>query len=303
MSYAYPIYDNKVSKDVIRFYHCSDKKSEVRVNKTEHVPGTILDDGKQVLYTPKYSVVLDANKTHNKMLKILDCTVIHLYFMDGQWYMGTKNSWNIRKIYDFTSTTYGEFFEECLEQYPKFSYDTLDRSKMYTLIFTNPKCHLFADRLAVYVYSQNDYLSDVFEVLPEESEYNNYVLLSEEENTICIRESKNRELCLSKMYSNRRRLYSQDHNFAVVKTLICAFCKCKQQERPHLEKYLTQNINSNYIKLVTNVLNTFGHFEDNRNGVTNISGVNVPISLQDVHSTYSEKDIGFFVNLYKALHF
>ena len=302
MSYAYPIYEDKVNKQVIRFYHCSDKKSNVRTQATEHVPGTILDDNMEVLYTPKYQVVGEPNDTHTKRLAILDCTVINLYYMDGEWYMGTKNSWNIRKLQDFVSTTYGQFFDESLSIYPKFSYDALDKTKMYTLLFTNPNCHLLAKQHAVYVYSATDELANIFPVLPEETHYKNYVLLSETENSVYICESEGRKLCTSKLYSARSRCYSKDHNFAIVKTFISAYCKCKPDVRHLFEKHTKNYLNENYLSLFEDVVNVFGFFNEQRPISKKIGDLYIPAPLvKDPTRPYTEKDIGFFVNLYKHL--
>lgn len=311
MSYAYPIYEDNINKDKVRFYHCSDKKSEVRTIKTDYTSGSILDSDKTLLYQPSYSITTEPNATHKLRLQMIDATIINLYYMDGEWYMGTKNSWNIRNLHDFTSTTYGEFFEECLSLYPTFSYDNLDKTKMYTLLFSNPKCHLFEDEeCRVYVYTESDPLANVFDVLPQTDDITNYVLLSEEENTIYIRETKNRELAHSKVYSNRKRMYSKDAKFAVAKTLISAICKCKRHERKHVKKYISQNICEEYRIVWDEIYSMFRVFKSFYRKTEAGVDLNCPIfdeyQLRDmklpklVNEEYSEKNIGFFVNLYKV---
>lgn len=300
MSYAYPVYEDRVNKTNVRFYHCSDKKSDVRIHKTKYAPGTILDEDMNPIYTPAYSVVDDATPNHTRKLAILDCTILNLYFMDGEWYMGTKNSWNIRKLQDFTPTTYGEFFDESLSYYPKFSYDKLDTTKMYTVLFTNPRCHLLAKDYKVYVYTSTDVLAEYFEVLPEEKLFDNYILV-DDKNTVYVQQSKFREECLRKLYSNRRRLYSKEHDLAIAKTLISAMCKCSAGELNNFVNYVAQHRNIFVEPVLKNVLEVFKHFNDNRTEVTNMLGVSVPAILTKTNKwPYHEKNIGFFVNLYRA---
>jgi hypothetical protein len=300
MSYTYPVYEDKVNKTDVRFYHCSDKKSAVRVNKNSYAPGTILDADMSPLFQPTYSVAENATAQHTNKLKILDCTIVNLYYMDGEWYMGTKNSWNIRKLQDFVPVTYGEFFEECLSQYPDFSYDVLDKSKMYTVLFTNPRCHLLANECKVYVYSEQDELAQYFDILPEEKLFTDYILL-DNKNTIVVHQSKIRELCMRLLYSNRRRLYSKDHNLALVKSLISAYCKCPVKDSSSVNEYLNDNLNSLCQDINSKVLQMFNHFEDNRVGSSTIMNVNVPAALTKPGvNPYNEKNIGFFVNLYRA---
>lgn len=300
MSYAYPVYEDRVNKDVIRFYHCSEKKSDVRTHKSEYPPGSILDEQKEPIYVPEYSTVSKATPSHNLALAMLDCTIVNLYYMDGQWYMGTKNSWNIRRLHDFVSTTYGEFFEECLAMYPDFSYDKLDKSRMYTVLFSNPKCHLLSEQMGIYVYTEDDELANFFDVLPE-SDGDNYILLSEKEKTIWVCESASRSFCLSKLYSDRKRLYSSVYDFSVAKTFISALCKCKVNERNDFINYCQTNLNEDRLIMFEKVLFMFQTFELVRKRETKVKYTIPAHLMKNPNRPYSEKDIGFFVGFYKFL--
>lgn len=300
MSYAYPVYEDKVNKTNVRFYHCSDKKSNVRVHKTDYNPGTILDENMEPLFVPRYSVAKEATRDHNIKLRMLDCTVINLYYMDSEWYMGTKNSWNIRKLQDFTPITYGEFFDECLAEYPNFSMDVLDKTQMYTLLFTNPKCHLFENECKVYVYDEHDPLADYFDVLPEEKWFDNYILLSTN-NSIFVHQSSTRELCLRNLYSDRRKLYSREYRLSVAKSLISAMCKTPIKEYDTVVKFLLEHVNTYTKNILTELITVFTVFEASRKKSTSILNVEIPKQLSNLNNwAYNVRNIGFFVNLYKS---
>jgi hypothetical protein len=311
MTFAYPIYTDKTSKDSIRFYHCSDKKSKVRTLSTNFPCGTILDSEQNLLFTPTISV--DAKNTHPDSVKLLmvDGTVVHLYNIEGEWYMGTKNSWNISSIYDISPTNYGEYFMEAAAKYD-FSYDNLDPTKMYTVIFTNPKCHLLANECKVYVYTAEDPLAEVFEVLPTTDDTENYVTLSSDSyrplygspcRTINIFQSELRKNVMNLLYRDRKKCYSKSLELSFAKLYITALCNCKTANSNAVREYLMDHSNDMGKKILGNVLNVAAKFNEDNNVIDEFLGKSIPIDLlnQSHDSTlFQQRHIGFFVSIYRS---
>lgn len=301
-SYPYPIYADKHTRTKIWFYHCSDKKNRESRAPLNVTPGTILDNKQNVLFEPKYTVINKEPTEFVHRRQMLDSTVVNLYFLDGEWYCGTKNSWNIEPLKDLSQTdTYGSYLRESLSNYPNFSFDKLDKDKMYTILFTNTKCHLFAKSNAVYVHTPDDDLADVLDVLPE----------SDEENCVLI--TKNNEIYPKQttihydasryLYSNRVRCKDAKHHIAVAKCIISALCHIKSDEyRAKIVEYYLENLNEAYLEILQNVVKVGNDFEANNTVLDQYCGEEIPIDLLcSMHdgNLYETKHIGFYINIYR----
>lgn len=306
MSFAYPVYENKDSDD-IWFYFCSSRKTNTSV---EFKVGSILNDNAQVLFEPKYSVVDKPNDTHTVKKELMDCTVINLYYIDGKWHYGTKNSWNIDRLRDITNVTYGEYFRESLSHYPDFSFDKLDTKKMYTVLFSNPKCHFFSSNYRVCVHDESDDLASVLEVLPE-TDNENHILLSREENTIYIHQTDIHKRVTDCIYRNRKKCKDEIHSIAVAKCIISALCYSegtsnKQQQRLEnreaLIEYLLKTLNEDYQNILSDVLQVGIDFQNANQVIDSYLGVRIPIDILNTEhdgNFYSPKNIGFYISIYK----
>lgn len=295
MTFAYPIYTDRTNKENVRFYYCSDKKSGS--HQTNHSSGTVLDKNLNVLFSPSITQVKELD--NYKKLAMLDGTVVHLYNFDGSWYMGTKNSWNISTIYDISPTNYGEYFTEAITKY-QFSYDMLDENIMYTVIFTNPKCHLLAQELGVYVYNDEDPLAKVFDILPETTDEHNYIGLSG--NQIVVQQSELRKLALNLLYKDRKRCHSSTYELAFAKLYITALCNCKPIHADYIKLYLMDNSNELGKRILADVFDVANNFEEANNVIDEFLGKSIPIDLlnQSHDSTlFNPRHIGFFISIYR----
>lgn len=299
MSFAYPIYEDKVNKTGVRFYHCSNKRSGVRTMKTSYPPGTILDADKTVLYKPDYYIVDKlSSEGECKKYKLHDCTVMNIYYMEGEWYYGTKNSWNIKNLKDFTLTTYGKFFEECLEHYPEFSLDSLDKERMHTVIFTNPGCHFLSDAHKIYVYDNAAYpgLDQL-----EETDGDEYVAVCGGE--IQIVQSKLRETATNLLYNNRMKCYSKELKLARAKVIISALCHCPENMRSQVFTYYEMYLNDTVKDIYHEVCDVANAFELENSVKDKYKDVEIPTDLVNIsqdNSIYDPRFIGFFVMIYRA---
>lgn len=76
-----------------------------------------------------------------KIHPIRDGTTVNLYY-DEEWKFATKNSSNISQM-SWRGFPFMDVINECLKQYPEFSYDKLDKNNVYSLGFRNMKYHPF----------------------------------------------------------------------------------------------------------------------------------------------------------------
>lgn len=307
MSFAYPIYEDKTNKDSVRFYHCSDKKSKVRTLKTNYTCGSILDRDQNLVFSPLYKIVPSVETNDSVKLEMIDGTVVHMYYIDSRWYLGTKNSWDITGLYDISSTTYGEFFAESLKNYPNFAFSKLDKTCMYTVLFTNPKCHLLSNDYKVYVYSKTDKLSDVFDVLSTTDNEDDYITVSQtlvdNQYELSIHQSNIRFTTMGLLYGDRRKTYAKTTELSFAKAFISAMCHCKRANRTQVVEYLLDHIGDIGKKVFEDIGKVAAKFEEENVVIDEFLGESIPVDLlcQSHESTlYCPENIGFFIRIYRA---
>lgn len=305
MSFAYPIYEDRVNKTNVRFYHCSNKRSNARTLKTDYPAGSILNEKQELLFSPTYHVVdkFSANSESISKCKIHDCTVVNLYYMDDEWYYGTKNSWNIRNLRDFTQTTYGQFFARCLENYPQFSFDSLDKEQMYTIAFTNPECHFMSNEYKIYVYNSADSLADVFDVLePADENAEEYISVCNVTGEITITQSKLRETATNLLYSNRNKCYAKELMIARAKVVISALCNCATNIKSDIFSYYQKQFNTIILPIYEDVMRVGNQFELENTVKDKFLDVDIPVDLVNIsqeNSIFDAKFIGFYVSIFR----
>lgn len=86
------------------------------------------------------------NLDNYNIYEIKDGTVVNLYYdannSTGKWVFGTKNAFDIGNNF-WRGYKYEKVIMDVLKEYPKFSFDELDKSKTYVLNFTHPAFHPF----------------------------------------------------------------------------------------------------------------------------------------------------------------
>jgi hypothetical protein len=83
------------------------------------------------------------------ILPLEDGTTINIYW-DDEWLFATKNSRNCSQI-EWRGYKYETVIKECLDLYPDFSLDNLDKSCVYTIGFHHTYFHPFEDSKRVWL--------------------------------------------------------------------------------------------------------------------------------------------------------
>lgn len=300
MSNAYPIYSNKDNKSDIRFYHCS-KTIKNRKLKTVYPPGTILSSNQSVMFKPKFWLIDEIFKFPQfeyKYYKLHDCTTVNFYFMDNKWYMGSKNSWNISPLNDFIDVNYMDLFLESAAHYPEFSLDNLDRSKMHTIIFCNPRCHFLADKHRVFSYAPITGI-DMAEETTEDDE--NHVTVCTNTGEMCITQAPMRATATALLYNNRKGCYSKNEKFAIAKVLITAFCSNGEEGVGDLFGFYYEHLKEAALDILAQVENLFNDFIEQNIILEHFEGVPVPddlINISQDNSIYDRQFIKFLTSVY-----
>lgn len=223
-SYAYPKRTSNQKNSNVEFYYCADSpdpNKKVSNDPVKYRHGTILDKDKNPILFPSYFVTYNKLTGDNiKKYHIVDCTVVNFYFQCGVWMMGTRNSWNISDICEFNNTTNQILFEEVIEKKGyTIDFNAMDKTKIHTFAFSNPKCHFLSNDHVIWSYDPNHEFVDAPEDMKDET---NYVALNPTSGELGIQQSQLWKDITNKMYTNRISIIEQESNYevAVAKILL-----------------------------------------------------------------------------------
>lgn len=278
-SCLYPKRESNNANSAIKYFYCAEKstKNNARREVVPYTHGTILDAKKEVMRKPSFFV------THNRLsgesfktFAMSDCTVVNLYNVDGVWRMGTRNSWDISEIEEYPGLTNKVLFNEVIDKLGlSFSVSTLDKNKIHTVAFSNPKCHLFAKNYALWSYDpENEFVNQ-----PEPyTGGNNFVVLNPATGELGVQQSPIWKDLTRIMYTDRIRIIESELNYdlAVVKLLIKAAFN-KTYSYAQTCEFLDAELNENSKRLFDVIKRCIADINDHfANQIRSFRGVRVP---------------------------
>lgn len=193
--------------------------SEIKEIYNELPYGTILDQKLEIVFKPQVSLI--TNKLENSeslKYELVDGTSINIYHLNGRVCLGTKSSWDISSLQDYTNMTFLDLLNETI------SVLGIDYPKEGSYIFTNPKFHLLSNEFKIYSYVDDDYPKpnittneeNYIEFYPKTSEYR--------ENISSIRINLNNAI-----YKNRRRFFSDNLKLSISRCICSIMCHSYNQ--------------------------------------------------------------------------
>lgn len=86
------------------------------------------------------------NFSYNKcaMTKLLDGTLVNLYYYNGEWMLGSKHSFDVRN-FEWRGIIYKEEFAHLSQKNSDFSLDSLDKEFTYSLLMCSTNMHPTSD--------------------------------------------------------------------------------------------------------------------------------------------------------------
>ena len=159
--------DYEISENEKLYYidRLSETMTEEEI-KQSIVPGTILDNISTLpTIVPEFVVnttVLEdsvdiqkycENNKRGKIYDLIDGTTVNLYYLDG-WRFSTKNSFDITKMKEYGKSYFEYFMESCEKTSNVINFDELDKSKCYSITFSNPHLHMFSKNYFVHCWSE-----------------------------------------------------------------------------------------------------------------------------------------------------
>lgn len=267
MSYPYPVKESNHKNSEIKYLYCQEKKHN-RQTTSNHVHGTILSPAGEVLRKPDFYVTPNAiSGDHVKKYKMHDCTVINFYNIGGIWRMGTRNSWDISNIQEFSNLSNNDLFFEVVEKCEyEFDYAKLDPSKIHTFAFSNPKCHLFASEYKIWSY---DPTHDFVDAPDEYESGTEYIAYDPNTGELGIHQSALRKNVIDIMYTDRMSIIDQETNYrvAVAKLLLRPLMTRRKNESAYtieaISKFYMENLNpesKKIFELLTTAINEIDYF-------------------------------------------
>ena len=264
MYYLYPVYKSN-KKQEINYYYCCvnkpkgdkfklDKVSQQEINRLifennskdkRLIPGCVIDkDTYEIIRMPELIVSdnLDYVVDKSNVIKFYDCTTIYLYQIDGNWKLGSINSWDISNIREYgKDNSYGKYFEESLQNCEiNIDYNNLNKNKVYTIQFVNPNIHLMENNYKVWCFNPDEANFEIPPFIPEKliNESCGYAIL--EPNRLTVIPTKQYKNLTDLCYRNRRRFLSSTYEIGLVKFILT----CLSDNR----------INDSYVKTQTNYI-------------------------------------------------
>lgn len=132
-----------------------DSKIKSRVMEDIYNNHLICLNGSKIRIIKRIRNVINVPKVTGKNYHLIDGINLTVYYEDG-WRLASTNSCDISDKNYISSKTYGECFNECLEQYGE-----LDKSRIYELIMVHPELTLTAKEMKLYSYKD-----DKFDLVP-----------------------------------------------------------------------------------------------------------------------------------------
>jgi hypothetical protein len=272
------ILNNKDDKTAgIKFKYCP-----ARLANGSAIPGSVYDANDTLLFAPDFTF---SEKSEGCGYRLRDCTFVNLYCVDNIWYMGAKNAWDISKLHDITDTTYLEYFMEAANvSVPGFNFDMLDKAKMHTVAFSNPRCHLLENRCEVWTYHCAKNEGSIFPYAePGDADTMDEYMTVSENGEIYIKQSEIRGFVCDKLYFNRKRFYSKDEKLAFYKMLINVYCVGR---KAGAHEYMRKYMNRTSRHIWDRIHNIVKDFNTHNAVATTFNGVPVPKRLQNTsHSS------------------
>jgi hypothetical protein len=254
-SKPYPVKESNHPASEIKYYYCSEKGKKAK--ETCNYPhGTILNTKKEVVLLPSVYVTYQKPKSGNMVKhKIIDCTIVNFYNVDGHWRMGTRNSWDISYIEEFTGLTNQSLFDEAVEkcQYT-FDLNTLNKSKMHTFAFSNPKCHLFSNQCRVWSYNQEyEFVGSPELASPEDT---NYIEFYPETGELVPVQTDIWKYVTDVVYTNRMRIVEQEINYdlAIAKLIIQPLFKKESQSVKSICEFMENHLNEHCLPIYKTIM-------------------------------------------------
>lgn len=218
-SHPYPVRDSNHPQSEVKFYYCSEKS---KVESSAYPHGTVLNTKKEVILKPTVYVVNKKSKSKNIIKhKLVDGTIVNYYHMNGIWRMGTRNSWDISFIEEFPKLSNYDLFREAIDECGySFDESTLDKSKVYTFLFSNPKCHIFSNKYRVWSYDPDFEFIGQPELADENDAY--YVEYDQDSGELYPVQSNTWKKITDILYTNRMKIIEQELNYdnAIAKLIL-----------------------------------------------------------------------------------
>ena len=231
----YPVYlrddkelpnDSDKRLDYVYFSRCNrdknfDKKTRdlVKRNKgnrgMELYPGTIVEPNNYgIVYQPKHNILIDDNATpspNDVRYKLCDGTTVFVYQWNGEWRIGSANSWDISGTSEYQKGfTYRDYLDETLTECG-LSLDNLDKDEMHTFTFINPRIHLTENDHAIYSFEG---FGDKYE---QTTNKETFMLFNN--NRIVITRGSARKNLDNPLYSKRKMFMSDTYKEGIYKEI------------------------------------------------------------------------------------
>lgn len=103
------------------------------------LPISVPPKSHDIKYNPK---TIARNLRDYRVIPSFDGTVVTLYYWGGSWRMSSMNGFDITSYKRNDDITFGDAFDDCLKEYPEFSYDkSLNKTCSYSFGFSHPLLH------------------------------------------------------------------------------------------------------------------------------------------------------------------
>lgn len=279
-SFAYPKRESSGKQSAVQYYYCAESITGQNGERVRYKHGTILDAAKkEVIMEPKFYVTYN-NLTGEGIQKycISDCTVVNFYYINGSWKMGTKNSWDVSDIQEFQNETNQMLFDQVIEKRGyTIDFNSLDKKRIHTFAFSNPRCHFLASEYAIWSYDPTHEFVDS----PKEStEDTGYVMVNQATGELGIKQSQIWKDITTCMYTNRISVVNQESRWeiAVVKILLRVFFARKScHTYDKICEFFDQNLNPECKKIFEVIKSAIAEADNHLlRGIKEYKGFRIP---------------------------
>jgi hypothetical protein len=246
--------------------------------------GTIFDEDFNVISSPEVWQSRTPLTSSEVKYKLVDATFVHLYRLDGQIMLGTRNSWNITKSYDlYTDLTYGKAFNSCLTRLGIDIDDLADGS----YAFSHPLLHPMAKDYRLYSFTNTTVGDDINIAFDEAVDEEEHILYYPDNKAYFEVVSEECDSARSLLYLNRQRFRhhtcdSISNELSMVNCILHFHCNATSEVRSYItrNKLLNEFALSCYI-FVTSITRNIAKINPNDK---NYYSVAIPTSMKRNYS-------------------
>lgn len=279
-SHPYPVRDSNHPQSEVKFYYCSEKN---KAESSAYPHGTVLNAKKEVVLKPSVYVVQRKSKSEKIIKhKLVDGTIVNYYHMNGIWRMGTRNSWDISFIEEFPGLNNHDLFREAVDECGySFDESTLDKSKIHTFLFSNPKCHIFSNKYRVWSYDPDCEFIGQPELADPADE--SYVEYDQESGELYPVQGDTWKKITDILYTNRMKIIEQELKYdnAVAKLILRPMFPRIGTNREIdfglVKLFMEKHLNDNSRRIYDIILSTIEEFDNHvKNNIILYQGVKLP---------------------------